>query len=83
MFTKRMTVMTPDLIFMPRLTSMVSRASTASSPIPMDAMAASIWAIRESTLMAVYPLMDAPAALTTCCPTSNTAIVISKVWFTR
>ena len=78
-----MTVIITDMIFMPRLTSMVSRASTASSPIPMDTMAASIWVIRESTLMEVCPLIAPPAALTTCCPTSNTAMVISKVCPTR
>ena len=68
---------------MHRLTSMVSRASTTSSPISIDSIAVSIASIMVSMLMAVCALMAPPAALTTCCPTSKTAIAMVKVLLTR
>ena len=78
----KMTVMRTDIIFMHRLTSILSKAKMTSSPTFMDSMAVSIASSMVSTLIAVWELMTPPAALTTCCPTSKTAIVMVKVFDT-
>src|SRR5699024_566430 len=74
-----MTVIRTDKIFMHRLTSILSRASTTSSPMFIDSIAVSIASSMVSTLIAVSELITPPAALTTYWPTSKTAIVIVNV----
>ena len=63
-----------------RLVSITSNKSSgisiASSPSCMEARAA-------ATSISVLPLITPAAPETTCCATSKTAIVISKVWVTR
>ena len=76
-------VITMDMIFIQKLTSRVSKASTTSSPISISSITASICEISADASMAVSP-DNAPAAeFTTDCPRSKTAIVIVKVLLTR
>ena len=78
-----MTVISTDITFMHRLTTIVSSASVTNSPISIDSIAVFMASIMESTLIAVCELIEPPAAFTTCCPTSKTAIAIVKVLLTR
>ena len=75
-----MTVMRTDMIFIHKLTIMVSIPSPISSPMPI----VEIWLLNmvvsvASTSRLVEPDMEAAALVTIWFPTSKIAIVMSKV----
>ena len=65
------------------LTRAVSITSKSSSGTSIVSMLAVIAARVLSTSIAVSELITPAALLTKCCPTSKTAIVMSKTWVTR
>ena len=71
------------MIFMHKLTRLVSMTSNNSSGISIASSPDCMEARAAATSMLVLPLITPAAPETTCCATSNTAIVISKVWVTR
>ena len=71
------------MIFMQRLTRLVSMTSRSNSGISIASSPDCMEARAAATSMFVLPLITPAAPETTCCATSKTAIVISKVWVTR
>ena len=72
-----------DMIFMQRLTRLVSITSKSSSGISIASSPACMDERAASTSIFVLPPITPAAPETTCCAISNTAIVIVKVWVTR
>ena len=76
------TVIKMDIIFIERLTNPVSMERSRSSGISIFFNLSPIELMVEEISMLVSELITPAAPDTTCCATSNTAIVISKVWVT-
>ena len=75
--------MATDNIFIVMLISIVSNASKNSSPTSISSIVSSRLVIAVVASISVLPLITPAAPLTTCWPTSKTAIVMLKVFVTR
>lgn len=79
----QITVMIIDRMCMVTLINIVSMDSRNKSPSSISSSASTILVIASDASTAVFPEITPAALLTTCWPTSKTAIVILNVFVTR